>query len=106
MRQRIFWNIFLASVIAAVLLGGAVLVTQYDVFEERIFSELESECGYASAGLLQAVDESAYFASLSSKNRVTLINPDGSVAYDSEEDETTLGNHASRPEVEIGRAHV
>ncbi|MEN6419793.1 MAG: ATP-binding protein [Clostridiaceae bacterium] len=99
MRQRIFWNIFLASVIAAVLLGGAVLVTQYDVFEERIFSELESECGYASAGLLQAVDESAYFASLSSKNRVTLINPDGSVAYDSEEDETTLDNHASRPEV-------
>lgn len=99
MRQRIFWNIFLASVIAAVLLGGAVLVTQYDVFEERIFSELESECGYVSAGLLQAVNESAYFASLSSKNRVTLIRPDGSVAYDSEEDETTLDNHASRPEV-------
>lgn len=99
MRQRIFWNIFLASVIAAVLLGGAVLVTQYDVFEERIFSELESECGYVSAGLLQAADENAYFASLSSKNRITLIHPDGSVAYDSEEDETTLDNHASRPEV-------
>ncbi|HWQ07334.1 MAG TPA: ATP-binding protein [Feifaniaceae bacterium] len=99
MRQRIFWNIFLASVIAAVLLGGAVLVTQYGVFEERIFSELESECGYVSAGLLQAADESAYFASLSSKNRITLIRPDGSVAYDSQEDETTLDNHATRPEV-------
>ncbi|HQQ40356.1 MAG TPA: histidine kinase dimerization/phospho-acceptor domain-containing protein, partial [Clostridia bacterium] len=99
MRQRIFWNIFLASVIAAVLLGGAVLVTQYDVFEERIFSELESECGYVSAGILQAADETAYLDSLSSKNRITLINPDGSVAYDSEEDETTLDNHATRPEV-------
>mgnify|MGYP001209430217 FL=1 len=82
MRQRIFWNIFLASVIAAVLLGGAVLVTQYDVFEERIFSELESECGYVSAGILQAADETAYLDSLSSKNRITLINPDGSVVYD------------------------
>ncbi len=99
MRQRIFWNIFLASVIAAVLLGGAVLVTQYDVFEERIFSELESECGYVSAGLLQAADENAYFASLSSRNRITVIQPDGNVAYDSAEDETTLDNHASRPEV-------
>ncbi|HWQ06089.1 MAG TPA: ATP-binding protein [Feifaniaceae bacterium] len=99
MRQRIFWNIFLASVIAAVLLGGAVLLAQYRLFEERIFSELTSECGYVATGLLLAENEGDYFGSLPSKNRVTLINADGTVAYDSEEDETTLDNHASRPEV-------
>lgn len=103
MRQRIFWNIFLASVIAAVLLGGTVLVTQYRAFEDRIFSELESECGYVAVGLLQAENETAYFGSLDSKNRITLVNADGSVAFDSEEDEAALGSHADRPEVIAAR---
>ena len=99
MKQRIFWNIFLSSLIAALMLGGVVLFAQYRTFEALVFSELSAECEYVESGLLSASDEAAYLASLPTKNRVTLISADGTVLYDSASDSSKLSNHADRPEV-------
>lgn len=100
MKKRIFRNILLASLIAAFLMGGAVLAAQYRVFEERVFSELESECGYVAAGLLQADDEQAYLETVSaSGSRVTLIGAGGTVEFDSAADPADMDNHSTRPEV-------
>ncbi|HRX59244.1 MAG TPA: ATP-binding protein [Eubacteriales bacterium] len=100
LKKRIFRNILLASLIAAFLMGGTVLVAQYRVFEERVFGELEAECGYVAAGLEQAADEQAYLASLSSASgRITLIAADGTVEFDSASDPADMDNHSTRPEV-------
>ncbi len=99
MKKRIFRNIFLASLISAVLTGGLVLLAQYHIFEERTFTELSVECGYVEAGLNQADDETAYLDSLPTGSRITLIRPDGVVVYDSVSDVATLDNHGTRPEV-------
>ena len=38
-------------------------------------------------------------SSLKSDNRITLLNTDGTVLYDSLEDASAMGNHGNRPEV-------
>lgn len=98
MRKRIFWNIFLSSLIAALLLGGVILVAQYRAFEQLVFSELAGECEYVESGLLISQDEQAYLLDLPSGNRTTLIAADGTVLFDSAADASKLENHADRPE--------
>ena len=99
MKKRIFWNIFLSSLIAALLLGGVVLLAQYRAFEALVFTELTDKCQYLEDGLLSASDETAYLKGLPSKNRITLVGSDGSVLYDSSSDISKLENHANRPEI-------
>ena len=98
MRKRIFWNIFLSSLIAALLLGGVILLAQYRSFESLVYSELASESSYIENGLLSASDEQVYLSDLPSKERVTLIDADGTVVYDSNALASKLENHANRPE--------
>lgn len=98
MRKRIFWNIFLSSLIAALLLGGVILLAQYRVFENLIFSELATECKYVETGLVSATDEHAYLSSLPSSDRVTLIAANGIVLFDTSSDAAKLENHSDRPE--------
>ena len=98
MRKRIFWNIFLSSLIAALLLGGVILLAQYRSFENLVYSELASESNYIKSGLLSASDELAYLSGLPSKERVTLIDASGTVLYDSNAQASKLENHANRPE--------
>lgn len=99
MRKRIFWNIFLSSLIAALLLGGVILLVQYHSLETLMFSELSTECKYVELGLASASDEQTYLDGLPSSNRVTLIAVDGTVLFDSSSDVSKLDNHADRPEI-------
>lgn len=98
MKRRIFWNIFLSSLIAALLLGGVILTAQYRVFERLVFSELAGECAYIEAGLSFAGEEDAYLSSLPGKDRVSLINSDGTVVFDTASALSNLENHSDRPE--------
>jgi len=98
MRKRIFWNIFLSSLIAALLLGSVILLAQYRMFESLVFSELSAESRYVQSGLASAADEQAYLASLPSSDRLTLIASDGTVLFDTSSDVSKLENHSDRPE--------
>ena len=98
MRKRIFWNIFLSSLIAALLLGGVVLFAQYRSFESLVFSELSAESRYIQTGLTSASNEQDYLKTLPTIERVTLIAADGTVLFDNSSDVSSLKNHADRPE--------
>ena len=104
MRKRIFWNIFLSSLIAALLLGGVILLAQYRSFETLMFSELSTECKYVESGLASASDEQAYLTALSPSDRVTLIAADGTVLFDTSSDVSKLENHSNRPEIIAAKA--
>ena len=104
MRKRIFWNIFLSSLIAALLLGGVILLAQYRSFETLMFSELSTECKYVESGLASASDEQAYLKALSPSDRVTLIAADGTVLFDTSSDVSKLENHSNRPEIIAAKA--
>ena len=98
MRKRIFWNIFLSSLIAALLLGGVILLAQYRSFESLLFSELSSECNYIQSGLQSAANEETFLSNLPSKERVTLIESDGTVLFDTTSSASKFENHSNRPE--------
>ena len=98
MRKRIFWNIFLSSLIAALLLGGVILLTQYRAFESLVFTNLSSETRYLQIGLTAASNEQDYLKNLPSIDRVTLIAGDGTVLFDNSSDVSSLKSHADRPE--------
>lgn len=98
MNKKIFRSSFLTAflVLAAtmVLLMGSL----FRFFEKQIQKELENEAEF----LTQAVENEGlrFFDGFESgDNRITYVDKDGNVLYDSEADEETLDNHAGREEI-------
>lgn len=99
MTRRIFRNILLTAVLALLLASVLLVGTLFNVYEDRISSELRVEAEYIVWALDMVEDDYSYLSALSPANRVTLISPDGKVLYDSEADENRMASHAQRPEV-------
>lgn len=98
--RRVFWTIFLMAlgVIAFFAIAGTVYLRGRLAESKRV--ELREECTVVVAALNDAADDTELLSRLSlNGTRITLIEADGTVVYDSMEDASELGNHASRPEV-------
>lgn len=98
MAKRIFWSIF--AVVLVVLLACTTLVGSvlYGSYKTQLSDELSQEAQLAAVGVESS--GSGYLASLAGiSTRITLIAPDGSVAFDNEADPETMGNHGEREEV-------
>ena len=72
----------------------------YKYFEGRIFKELETEAVF----LREAVKASGinFLSNINTDNRITIIDPDGSVIYDnrvSKDEIANLDNHKTRSEI-------
>lgn len=86
---RIFLNTFLVGVAVYFLCSIIFIDSFYGYFENQIFSELEKECDYLS--------QIENFKNIKTENRITIIDFDGNVIFDSVASEK-LENHASRKE--------
>lgn len=98
--RRVFATIFCIAllVVAIFTLAGAGYLQGNVARVTR--SELRDETRIVAASLNETVDDITVLERLSlDGKRVTLINPDGSVLYDSEEPAEKMENHANRPEV-------
>ena len=98
--SRVFATIFCIAllVVAIFTLAGAGYLQGNVARVTR--SELRDETRIVAASLNETVDDITVLERLSlDGKRVTLINPDGSVLYDSEEPAEEMENHANRPEV-------
>lgn len=98
MNKKIFrssmFTVFLVLAASIVLIFGIL----FHFFEKQIQTELENEAGF----LALAVENEgvSFFDHFNSKhNRVTLIDEDGTVLYDSVADTGSLDNHAEREEI-------
>lgn len=98
MNKKIFrssmFTVFLVLISTVALIFGIL----FHFFEKQIQIELANEAGY----LALAVEKEgiSFFDGFDSKNnRVTLIDKDGTVLYDSVADVENLDNHAEREEV-------
>lgn len=98
MNKKIFraslLTVFLVLAAAITLIMGVL----FQVFEKQIQKELASEADF----LAQAVEKDGvgFFEGFESRgSRVTLIDGDGSVLFDSEADMEALDNHGDREEV-------
>ncbi len=99
MTKRIFRNILLTAVLALLLSSALLVGTLYNVYEVRISQEMHTEAAYIVRALEATAGDLDYFAGICPTTRLTLITPDGDVLYDSSADESSMDNHAQRPEV-------
>ena len=105
MSSRIFKNIVLTAFFSVLLTAVLVVVSMYSVYEDGVIEDLKMEAGYIEQALAAAEDDAAYLNSLGSENRITLIEPDGNVLFDSMADSEQMGNHSERPEITLALAN-
>ncbi|WP_099469881.1 ATP-binding protein [Konateibacter massiliensis] len=100
MRQKIFRSmgiLIAASLIFFYVLIIGVMYRQLFVSMEK---EVEREAKYLASALdITGVDSLSIHAIDDDDNRVTLIDADGIVLYDSNEDASLMENHKNRPEI-------
>ena len=93
-------SVGLAVVILSTALFCAALTGH---FTERVFRELEAEAELAAQGV--ALGGIRYLEDLDAANRLTWIDSDGTVLYDSQANEDAMENHLAREEGPGGAGH-
>ncbi len=97
MTKKIFKSSILASVIILILGMACVLGVLYQYFGEQINSELKKEAEYLSYGV--ELEGETYLEQVNDQDsRITYIDEEGNVLYDSMADEANMENHRDREE--------
>lgn len=99
MVKKIFKNTFLTSLVAVLLSVCLILFIFYAYFEKQMFKNLKDEVNLISNGIKHAGAE--YFVDFKPSDgvRITWIDSEGAVLYDSEASETDMDNHSQREEI-------
>ncbi len=97
MTQKIFRNSLFISVFILVLCVVIFCFVLYGHIMDSLFSELRIEVAYVEAGI--EAGEGEYFENLSTDRRITVIDRDGWVVYDSRGDSAVMENHLDRREI-------
>ena len=97
MKKKIFWNCLLVGVLAVVLCCALIVAVFYRHYEHQAFSQLAVESEYIAHGLELAGED--YLSTLQGEERVTWVDADGGVRFDSYADVTAMGNHLDREEI-------
>ena len=98
MTKKIFTGIISVAVLVMVLCSSFLIGILYEYFGNIVTAELKNEAYFISAGI--AAEGDSYLEKITGiKNRVTIINSDGNVCYDSIGDAESMDNHSLREEV-------
>lgn len=98
MTKKIFKSTMLVSGITLILGLAFILGILYRYFGKQIQVELDKEAVYLSEGV--ELDGVSYLEKIADKNsRLTYIDTDGTVIFDSKTDAASMENHSDREEV-------
>ncbi|MDR0878059.1 MAG: hypothetical protein LBN21_08410 [Treponema sp.] len=104
MRKKIFLSIFAVAIVTFSLGSAIIFSILYNRFVQEIREGLETEAANVQL-IIDNTDNSGNLllaaVGRKSNNRITFINRDGGVIYDSFFPAETLDNHAQRPEVAL-----
>ena len=101
MKRRICWSLCLISLAALLLSTAASLSLYYHFYEEQSQSDLRRQCTALSAGALASGDAVTFLQAYEPSDeevRITLLDRNGGVLFDSEADAAFMDNHNDRPE--------
>ena len=100
MRNKILKSICLISALALVLVSAVAFGVMYGDFYESMKQEVKREASNIIRAAEYFGQEYLSSVNLGSGDRITLISGDGTVLFDSRADESSMGNHLQRPEVQ------
>ncbi len=93
-------DLYLAILVTSIFVVGVF----YGDFVEKMKSEVETEAGYIKTAVEQMgeeyLDEILSQPEVNRRNRITLVNSDGTVIFDSYYNPQSLENHRKRPEIQ------
>ena len=99
MTKKIFKNIFLACFSMLVVTIVIIFGVMYNYHGIQIMNELHSEINIISVGVEDGGTKYLDTLSKSEKARITWVNKDGSVKYDSNVSKSKMENHLNRKEI-------
>lgn len=101
MKRRIFRNTVILVGIAIALTFLSMSWFLYSNMKEQMQGNVRDECRIMAYGVNTYGEAYAEEAGNKTKSRVTLIEADGTVRYDSVEEASSMENHSGRPEFEM-----
>ncbi len=99
MTKKIFKNVFLSCL--AVLVSTIIIVfgVTYSFYGDELIKELHSELNTVSVGVEQNGVDYLNSLDLEHDKRITWVNKDGTVKYDTDASENKMENHLNRQEI-------
>lgn len=101
MKKKIRSRFMIVSVIAVVITAVSAMFIYYNILKDQIFEDLK-----AYAHVIEQIDlEKLTYNPWEDELRITLIDSDGSVLYESYANKNEMDNHKERPEIEEAAAN-
>ena len=97
MFKKIFNNTLITVALVVVVLIALFLNVLNNTYTQRLADSLKEDVAFIEKGF--EVEGLDYFNDLDSKERITLIDEDGSVLFDNRRDSESLENHSDREEI-------
>ena len=104
MKTKIFKHIFLVAMAVFVACIALTLCSLYSYFSAEHNAEIKDEASYVAAAVEESGIDFLRHRQNSGTTRVTWIDTDGTVLYDSVADPDEMGNHKDREEVQQAMA--
>ena len=99
MKKKINSKFMLISAIAIIVMAICAMVLFYDILKKQIFDDLKANAHVISMMNPEDLPDEINYNLNKDGLRITLIKEDGTVIYDSMEDESKMENHRERPEI-------
>ncbi len=101
MKKSVFRSTLLVAMSVLVASLALILGVLYNYFSRQLVEELKNETEYVAQGIETGGEDYLYeLSERSTSARITLIDADGTVLYDSMVDASSMENHSDREEVQ------
>ena len=99
MKKRINTGFMLIAAIAIVVTAVCSMFLFYQILEEQIFDDLKASAHVVSVISPNELSKDITYSLENDGLRITCVDVDGTVLYDSMEDASSMENHKERPEI-------
>ena len=99
MKKRINTGFMLIAAIAIVVTAVCSMFLFYQILEEQIFDDLKANAHVVSVISPKELSKDITYSLENDGLRITCVDVDGTVLYDSMEDASSMENHKERPEI-------